>query len=93
MSYYPDTDEIRMAYLSAHKSDAYGSDATTLEVEFNRWFEYEQSKVASATEERIIKLLEDPATMSNWWAMPDKSLGLYGNLKNYVIALIKGEQK
>lgn len=45
------------------------------------------------TEDRIIKLLEDPATMSNWWAMPDKSLGLYGNLKNYVIALIKGEQK
>lgn len=42
--------------------------------------------------ERIIKLLEDPATMSNWWAMPDKSLGLYGNLKNYVIALINGEK-
>jgi hypothetical protein len=41
--------------------------------------------------ERIIKLLEDPATMSNWWAMPDKSLGLYGNLRNYVIELIKGE--
>lgn len=41
---------------------------------------------------RIIKLLEDPATMSNWWATPDKSLGLYGNLKNYVIALIKGEK-
>jgi hypothetical protein len=44
-------------------------------------------------QERIIKLLEDPATMSNWWAMPDKSLGLYGNLKNYVIELIKGETK
>lgn len=42
-------------------------------------------------QERIIKLLEDPATMSNWWAMPDKSLGLYGNLKNYVIELIKGK--
>jgi hypothetical protein len=41
----------------------------------------------------IVKMLEDPATMSNWWAMPDKSLGLYGNLKNYVIALIKGENK
>ena len=44
-------------------------------------------------QERIIKLLEDPATMSNWWAMPDRSLGLYGNLKNYVIALIKGQNK
>jgi hypothetical protein len=41
--------------------------------------------------ERIVKMLEDPATMSNWWATPDKSLGLYGNLKNYVIALIKGK--
>ena len=41
--------------------------------------------------ERIIKLLEDPVTMSNWWATPDKSLGLYGNLKNYVIELIKEE--
>lgn len=41
---------------------------------------------------RIIKLLEDPATMSNWWSQVDKNLGLYGNLKNYVIALIKKEK-
>lgn len=46
-----------------------------------------------AERNRIIKLLEDPATLSHWWSMPDKSLGLYGNLKNYVIALIKGENK
>jgi hypothetical protein len=41
------------------------------------------------TKESLIEMLESPATMSNWWSMPDKSLGLYGNLKNYVIALIK----
>lgn len=40
---------------------------------------------------RIIKLLEDPVVMSNWWSQVDKNLGLYGNLKNYVIALIKGK--
>ncbi len=40
----------------------------------------------------IIKLLEDPVIMSNWWSQVDKNLGLYGNLKNYVIALIEGEK-
>lgn len=43
--------------------------------------------------ERIIKLLEDPVVMSNWWSKVDKNIGLYGNLKEYVIALIKGENK
>jgi hypothetical protein len=60
---------------------------------FDEWLEKHDAEVAKATEAHIIKLLEDPATMSNWWAMPDKSLGLYGNLKNYVIELIKGETK
>lgn len=44
-------------------------------------------------EQRIIKLLEDPIVMSNWWSKVDKNIGLYGNLKEYVIALIKGENK
>lgn len=44
-------------------------------------------------EERITKLLEDPVVMSYWWSKVDKNLGMYGNLKAYVIALIKGEQK
>ncbi len=42
--------------------------------------------------ERIIKLLEDPMTLNRWWGKPDQSLGLYGNLAQYVIALIKGEK-
>lgn len=44
-------------------------------------------------ETRIINLLEDPIVMSNWWSKVDKNIGLYGNLKEYVIALIKGEQE
>ena len=43
-------------------------------------------------QERIIKLLEDPMTLNRWWGKPDQSLGLYGNLAQYVIALIKGER-
>lgn len=43
-------------------------------------------------QERIIKLLEDPMTLNRWWGKPDQSLGLYGNLAQYVIALIKGEK-
>jgi len=43
--------------------------------------------------ERIIKLLEDPNTLGAWWSNPEANIGLYGNLKNFVIALIKGEQK
>lgn len=57
----------------------------------SQWAENAADLARKHEQERIIKLLEDPATMSNWWAMPDKSLGLYGNLKNYVIELIKGE--
>lgn len=56
-------------------------------------FEEWEERIRKEQNERIIKLLEDPATMSNWWAMPDKSLGLYGNLKNYVVELIKEESK
>ena len=88
MSYYPDADEIRMAYVSHNKSDAYGCDAETLEVEFNRWFEYEQSKVVLATEERIIKLLEEQQIrfISNgFWTE--------GVAVRASIALIKGENK
>ena len=56
-------------------------------------FEEWEARVRKEVVDEIVELLEDPSTMSNWWAMPDRSLGLYGNLKNYVIALIKGEQK
>ena len=61
-------------------------------IEFEQVVKKYQAEQIGFERERIIKLLEDPNTMSNWWAMPDKSLGLYGNLKNYVIALIKGEK-
>ena len=43
--------------------------------------------------ERIINLLEDPNTLGAWWSNPEVNIGLYGNLKNFVIAVIKGEQK
>lgn len=52
-------------------------------------FEEWEERIRKEIVDEIIEMLEDPATMSNWWAMPDRSLGLYGNLKNYVIALIK----
>lgn len=55
---------------------------------FEKW----EARIRKEVVDEIVELLEDPSTMSNWWAMPDKSLGLYGNLKNYVIALIKGEK-
>jgi hypothetical protein len=72
-----------MDFDAFHKAVAVG-DARTA---YNLVAEHTEAR----TEERIIKLLEDPATLSNWWAMPDKSIGLYGNLMNYVIALIKGD--
>lgn len=46
-----------------------------------------------AAQNRIIKLLEDPMTMNRWWGKPDESLGLYGNLAQYVIELIKEDPK
>ena len=48
---------------------------------------------ATVERERIIKLLEDSNTLGAWWSNPEANIGLYGNLKNFVIALIKGEQK
>ena len=54
----------------------------------------EAEKVGAADErERIINLLEDPNTLGAWWSNPEVNIGLYGNLKNFVIALIKGEQE
>lgn len=86
MSYYPDTDEIRMAYVKANQSNAFGSDEHTLSVEFNRWFEYEQDKVAKATEQRIIKLLEEhKATRSPMVTLPYAI--------EQAILIIKGETK
>ena len=52
-------------------------------------FEEWEERIRKEVVDEIVEMLEDPATMSNWWATPDKSLGLYGNLKNYVITLIK----
>lgn len=42
-------------------------------------------------EDRIIAMLEDPATMNAWWQMPDKNIGIYGNLAKYLIAKIRPE--
>jgi GTPase Era involved in 16S rRNA processing len=56
---------------------------------FEKW----EARIRKEVVDEIVELLENPSTMSNWWSQVDKNLGLYGNLKNYVIALIKGEKK
>jgi hypothetical protein len=86
--YIPTTDEVRDGYYSPRES--YEPDHNA---EFDRWLAQHDAEIAAQAEQRIIKLLEDPVVMSNWWSQVDKNIGLYGNLKNYVIALINGENK
>lgn len=73
------------------KSGALTTDATLSVTDTQAIFQFADYCVQNE-QDRIIKLLENPVIMSNWWSQVDKNLGLYGNLKNYVIALIKGEK-
>jgi hypothetical protein len=43
--------------------------------------------------ERIIALLESEAVKTNWIAKWDNSLGVYGNVANYLLSVVKESSK
>lgn len=68
----------------AHTLDMYGIADLILDV----WQEAETD-----TEERIIKLLEDPEVRTKWIEATSKSLPTYQGVVDFFTSLIKGEQK
>ena len=91
--YTPTTQEVRNRYVFGTYWENDGDTSGGDNAPFNRWLAQHDAEVAKATEERFIELLEDPATMNAWWGMPDKNIGIYGNLAKYLIAKIRPDVK